>query len=132
MTKYHSARDFVFHLIFWPIVVVVAALAVLAGTQRLFLVLVGLAVLDVLLIWVYTTTYYVLDETELVIVMGPFRKRTNYHDIHDILETRDTTSAPALSFSRVALILKNGRRLLISPRDPKKFIQTLREKIQSH
>jgi hypothetical protein len=71
---------------------------------------------------------YVLDDEGLFIQYGLRKEKIKYKDIRDAELSSNPLSAPALSLSRVKVLLKSGFRL-ISPQDRETFISELKKKI---
>jgi hypothetical protein len=128
MKRFSSARDALFYGIFVPTFVCCIALTVVFAWERLYIPLIGLLVIDALGLSIALLTYYKFDEEALVIVSGPFRWRVKYQDIHAVFRTRDVMSAPALARNRLAIILKNGGRVVISPSNESMFFDELQKR----
>ncbi|MCM3719247.1 PH domain-containing protein [Fictibacillus phosphorivorans] len=77
--------------------------------------------------WLWFSTYYVLDEKELVIRCGPINKRIPYHEIQSAHKTWNPLSSPALSLKRINIKYQFGMAL-ISPKDRDKFLRLLKER----
>jgi hypothetical protein len=77
--------------------------------------------------WLWFTTYYVLDEKELVIRCGPINKRIPYREIKSAHKTWNPFSSPALSLKRINIKYQFGMAL-ISPKDRDKFLRLLKER----
>jgi hypothetical protein len=80
-----------------------------------------------LFIWLMKTTYYVLDDKELIIRSGPIRKKILYYEIKSARKSRNPISSPALSLKRIEILHVFGMAL-ISPKDRDKFLTLLAEK----
>lgn len=80
------------------------------------------------MISIYTGTYYkITDDRWLVIKCGPLHSsRINVDDIEEVKDSNELTNAPALSIDRLEIRYKGGR-ILISPKDKRKFIDDLRK-----
>jgi len=73
------------------------------------------------------STYYRIDGGTLVIRSSVFSWRVPVADIRSITPTRSALSSPALSLDR--LRIDYGRKaIMVSPEDPKRFIEALRAK----
>jgi hypothetical protein len=87
--------------------------------------------LNVLLIlficWLWFSTFYVLDEKELIIRCGPINKRIPYREITSAHKTWNPLSSPALSLKRIHIKYKFGTAL-ISPKDRDQFLKLLKER----
>jgi hypothetical protein len=128
MKRFSSARDALFYGILMPTFACCLALTLVFAWERLYLPFIGALVIDALGLSISLWTYYKFDEEALVIVSGPFRWKVKYQDIHAVFHTRDVTAAPALARNRLAIILKNGERVLISPSNESMFFDELHKR----
>jgi Bacterial PH domain len=71
------------------------------------------------------STYYLIDGDTLVIRSSFLKWRVPIAKIHSVTPTRSPVSSPALSLDRLA-ILYDGKRILVSPQDKRRFIEALR------
>ncbi|MBH0155419.1 PH domain-containing protein [Fictibacillus sp. 5RED26] len=74
--------------------------------------------------WLWFTTYYVLEEKELIIRCGPINKRIPYREISSAHKTLNPISSPALSLKRINITYQFGMAL-ISPKNRDEFLQEL-------
>lgn len=129
MERFPSKRDT------WLAVVLLAALGIscLSLTASLLVPepdpglkwVLGILIASALfVVWVWTTTYYVLTSSELLVRSGPFRWRVPLADIREIKPTRNPLSSPALSLDRLEVRYRHGM-LLISPADKDGFLRSL-------
>lgn len=85
--------------------------------------------LVIFLIWMLVfSTYYVVENSTLVIKSLVFRWKINIDDIIQIEPTHNPLSSPALSLDRLKIsYMKNGRgaKVMISPKDKEGFLNTL-------
>lgn len=77
--------------------------------------------------WLWFSTYYVLEEKDLVIRCGPITKRIPYREIKSAHKTWNPLSSPALSLKRINIKYQFGMAL-ISPKDRGKFLRMLKER----
>ncbi|KZE69333.1 hypothetical protein AWM68_03450 [Fictibacillus phosphorivorans] len=77
--------------------------------------------------WLWFTTYYILDEKELVIRCGPINKRIPYREIYSAHKTWNPLSSPALSLKRINITYQFGMTL-ISPINRDEFLRQLSER----
>jgi membrane protein YdbS with pleckstrin-like domain len=70
---------------------------------------------------------YAVRKDELIIRCGVMRKVIRNEDIKSVELSSDPTSSPALSLQRVAIQLKSGGRVLVSPADRKAFMAHFRQ-----
>jgi membrane protein YdbS with pleckstrin-like domain len=89
------------------------------------IVLILAIMLPVFLLWMWLTTYYVLDESNLVIKYGPFKKIIPLNTIKSVKKTMNPLSSPALSLKRLEIIYGQYNMVLISPKDRDEFMKIL-------
>lgn len=76
----------------------------------------------------FVTTRYTINDTSLQIVCGFFYSNTI--DIRAIVSVRNTNniiSSPAASLDRMEIIMRNGERIIVSPKDKKEFLNHIRQ-----
>ncbi|WP_151749407.1 PH domain-containing protein [Acinetobacter seifertii] len=76
------------------------------------------------------STYYVVENSTLVINSLVFHWKINIDDIIQIEPTHNPLSSPALSLDRLKIsYMKNGRvaKVMISPKDKEVFLNNLRK-----
>ncbi|MCL2637392.1 MAG: PH domain-containing protein [Oscillospiraceae bacterium] len=81
-------------------------------------------------------TYYILEESELLIKVGGFGKgkRIAYSDITSVGETRNPLASAALSMDRIEIKFRDGKTksftnvIYISPKEKQEFLKLLDEK----
>jgi membrane protein YdbS with pleckstrin-like domain len=89
------------------------------------IVLILAVMLPVFLLWMWLTTYYVLDESNLVIKYGPFKIIIPLNTIKSVKKTMNPLSSPALSLKRLEIIYGQYNMVLISPKDRDEFMKIL-------
>jgi hypothetical protein len=129
--KFPSKKDWWLTIIIWGTMV----FAMGSGIYSLifeeskfidFVIVLILAVmLPVFLLWMWLTTYYVLDENNLVIKYGPFKKIIPLNTIKSVKMTMNPLSSPALSLKRLEIIYGQYNMVLISPKDRDEFMKIL-------
>jgi hypothetical protein len=75
------------------------------------------------------STYYLIENNQLIVKSMIFRWKINISDITQIESTHNPLSSPALSLDRLRIYyMKNGRMtsIMISPKDKEGFLNTLR------
>jgi hypothetical protein len=86
--------------------------------------------LVIFLIWMLVfSTYYLIENNQLIVKSMIFRWKINISDITQIESTHNPLSSPALSLDRLRIYyMKNGRMtsIMISPKDKEGFLNTLR------
>ncbi len=78
--------------------------------------------------WLLRSTYYVVDETRLLIRSGPFWFAVPLETIEEILPTHNPLSSPALSLDRLAIhyqVQGKKRMVMISPADKEGFLRVI-------
>jgi hypothetical protein len=81
-------------------------------------------------IWCWTSTYYLIDETRLTAICGPFRFRVKIQDIKEITTNQKTIGwiiRPTLSWNCIVIEYGDSKALSISPENQDTFINTLIE-----
>ena len=84
-----------------------------------------LLVVEGFVVWVFTSTRYVLEARDLWVKSGPFRWRVPLSSIEAVRPTRNPLSSPALSLDRLELRYAGGRTLMISPAERERFLADL-------
>ncbi|WP_174990291.1 PH domain-containing protein [Pandoraea captiosa] len=89
--------------------------------------LIPIAGLGVLLpLWILLDTRYLLTSDELRIHCGPLRWQIPIQDIIYISATRSLFASPALSLDRLRIDYRDGRMVMVSPRDKEPFIAAIK------
>ena len=79
-------------------------------------------------IWIFFHTYYELRRDTLFIRCGPFWRTVSIADIRSAKPTRNPVASMALSLDRIAITLRSGRGVMISPREKDRFLSDLAKK----
>ena len=87
--------------------------------EFIFLLLIGFPA------WVFTTTNYTFDSSDLVIRSGPFSWRIPLGEINSVEPTNSPRSSPALSMDRLRIDYGKGASIMISPKDKEAFLREL-------
>ena len=126
--KFKSAVDWWYYLvILFVIVSLLLSLApqVLSGAVStlygVLVTLVGLGLPVLLLV----STHYTVEADTLVIRSGPFTWNIAVSEIESVKPSRSVFSAPALSLNRIELTYRQGRRILVSPKDSQAFLKAI-------
>ncbi|MDM5317009.1 PH domain-containing protein [Fictibacillus sp. b24] len=131
--KYPSKKDVWLGLILWGSIgygLYISTMALFAENASVsgIIITVLINLLLILFIgWVWFTTYYILDEKELVIRCGPINKRIPYREISSAHKTWNPLSSPALSLKRINITYQFGMAL-ISPKNRDPFLRELSER----
>ncbi|OOE12359.1 PH domain-containing protein [Fictibacillus arsenicus] len=94
--------------------------------ESIFAIFLNLVII-LFICWLWFSTYYVLNERELVIRCGPINKRIPYREITSAHKTWNPLSSPALSLKRINIKYQFGMAL-ISPKDRDRFLHMLKER----
>jgi hypothetical protein len=76
-------------------------------------------------LWILGSTAYTLTPSHLLVRSGPFRWLIPLDSIRSVRPTRDPLSSPALSLDRLRIEYGAARWIMISPRDPDRFMAEL-------
>ena len=75
----------------------------------------------VLPMWLLIGTTYTVIDQELIVKAGPMSWRIPIATISSVRETRNSRSSPALSLDRLLINYGNGRKIMVSPEDKRRF-----------
>jgi hypothetical protein len=78
--------------------------------------------------WLMRSTYYIVDESTLLVCCGPFRWTIALGEIESITPTHNPLSSPALSLDRLWIAYRrHGRKraVMISPLDKDGFLSAI-------
>ena len=134
MDKYVSAKGKIYTAALAGILLLMMLASVLtaiftSGTFRIVLLAFYVIVIGCI-IWIYTGTYYIFGETELLCRCGPFAEKIPYQKIRRATKCRGYLFSMALSELRIEL--KYGRAdtdaTFISPVDEDQFLEALAER----
>lgn len=84
--------------------------------------------------WLIATTYYAVDEINLLIRCGPFWWTVPLQAIESVTPTWNPLSSPALSLDRLWVAYRVGKKtraIMISPLDKAGFCRAIVEKVPS-
>ncbi|WP_137790046.1 PH domain-containing protein [Bacillus sp. E(2018)] len=128
--KYTSKKDWWLGLILWGAVgycAYISTYALVTEKANLLGILIT-GIINLALIgfisWLWFTTYYILEEKELIIKSGPINKKIPYREISSAHKTLNPISSPALSLKRINITYQFGMAL-ISPKNRDEFLQEL-------
>ena len=89
---------------------------------------VGLCFGWALSIWIMLQTYYEFHGDYLLVRCGPFWRKLLIRDIASVESTRNPLASMALSLDRIAIKMRRGSGVMISPRDKARFLKELSKK----
>lgn len=127
--KFKSKRDLSLTLVVWVPLLFVFGIGVFTllstrpGIGLAILVVFLTFIIPLFMLWVWLATYYVLDDRNLIIRSGPYKKVIPLSDIRSVEKTRNPLSAPALSLDRLEIKYGKYGFALISPEDRDAFIE---------
>ena len=78
--------------------------------------------------WLLQSTTYTLTTGFLTVRSGPFHWGVPLRQISRITATRNPLSSPALSLDRLRIEYSDGKILMISPEDRRRFLADLRSR----
>ena len=130
--KFKSKIDWWFHLVVAVFILVPILSFSFSSYTLILLIGIVFVVFCVLVILpMYFFTYYILDETTLLIRGGLYYKRISYKYIERITESRyPWASCAALSYDRIEILYTKGLGVVyISPKEKQEFIKQLNQRI---
>jgi hypothetical protein len=109
------------------IVIVLGTTTVILIVNRAWVGLIPMAFVTFLIVNIYTGTYYkITADNRLIIKCGIVETyEIEIKEIYSVTKSNAAWSSPALSLDRLEINFKDGR-VLISPKDRKKFIEDLK------
>lgn len=122
--KFQSKKDWWTYPVFLGIIV--ATFIPLVKDQDLTSLYIGVPVAG-LLLWIWFTTYYVIERNSLVVRSAFIHKIIPVYEIKSIRRTFNPLSSPALSLDRLEIQYGNGKMVLISPENREKFLEALKK-----
>ena len=126
--RFESKRDL------WLVVLMrglpVLALAVIVAATRDYRgAIAGAIILLIVELFFFETllrgTYYIVEAPALIIRSSIFQWRVPINEIRAVTPTRSPLSSPALSLDRLRIDY-GTRAIMVSPDDPRRFIEALR------
>jgi hypothetical protein len=131
LLKFKSRKDWWLSIIVW----ITMILAIGSGLYALidktpnildFIITFTLCVnLPIFILRMWLTTYYFVDENNLIIKFGPFKKIIPLDTIKFVRKTTNPLSSPALSLKRLEIVHGYDNSVLISPIHRDEFIEIL-------
>jgi hypothetical protein len=90
--------------------------------------IIGPVLVTAFIVWVFTSTYYVLTDDTLFVRGGPVRRTIPLRSVQRLRATREPYSSPALSLDRIE-VTYGSKRVLISPHDKRGFVNALKARV---
>jgi len=131
--KFKSKIDWWLYLIFVTMLLInlmfIALFIIHPGTEYAVCSSLLLLINIIIIIPIWTRTYYVLGDDELYIKCGfCISKQIAYNAIRSVKETRNPLASSGLSLDRIEIIYAGGGVVLISPQNKQEFLRLLAEK----
>lgn len=120
--KFQSKKDWWTYPVFLGIII--AVFIPLFMDKDLTSLYIGVPVAG-LILWIWFTTYYVIEENSLVVRSAFIHKIIPVYDIQSIRRTYNPLSSPALSLDRIEIQYGHGKTVLISPENRESFLEEL-------
>ena len=120
--KFQSKKDWWTYPLFLGIII--AVFIPLFTDKDLTSFFIGVPVAG-LILWIWFTTYYVIEKNSLVVRSAFIHKIIPVYEIKSIRRTFNPLSSPALSLDRLEIQYGNGKMVLISPDNREKFLEEL-------
>ena len=123
--KFQSKRDW------WLMLICVIAIAAIFFPLILDGDLTGLWAgipVTALILWIYFTTYYVIEDSSLRVRSAFINKLIPIYDIRSIKKTFNPLSSPALSMDRLEIRYGTNHMVLISPENRDVFLDELKRR----
>lgn len=132
--RYQTKKDLWLTLTLWAIVIIPTILLTHSlindslNKVETIIIISLLFVIDIFLIWLWCSTYYLITDSKLIVHYGPFKKVIQLDSIQSVQKSSNILSGPALSTKRIEIIYGHYKFILISPEDRDHFIALLLEK----
>lgn len=132
--KFPSKKDWWLTVIVWGAMIFAFGSGIVSisqgslATSDMITTAIGTIGIPIFVIWLWLSTYYVVEEENLVIKYGPFRKTVALRTITSVRKTTNPFSSPALSLIRLEILYGQYNTVLISPIDRDEFMRILAEK----
>lgn len=129
--KYQSKKDWWLTIIVWGAMLFAigsGGYALIEGTSNIgesIVTSLSSIILPIFILWMWFTTYYVIDEKNLIVRFGPFKKIVPLNSIKSVKKTMNPLSSPALSLKRLEIVYGQYNSVLISPKNRDEFIEVL-------
>lgn len=129
--KYKSKTDWWLAVIIWGSMLLTIGIGVYAlatevlSLVELFILILLTILLPLGILWMWFTTFYVIDEQDLIIRYGPFKQKISLQLIKSMQKTMNPLSSPALSLKRMEITYGQYDFVLISPINRDQFMKEL-------
>lgn len=98
--------------------------SIVIGTPFIFIVI-------ILFIWLWSTTYYIIEYEALKIISGPFHWTILIQEIKSIRLNQNAIEGvikPALSWKCIVINYSDNKSISISPQNQEQFLKLLKER----
>ena len=135
--KFKSRKDWWLSIIVWITMIVAfgsGLYALIDKTLNIFDLIITFTlcvILPIFILWMWLTTYYLVDENNLIIKFGPFKKIIPLDTIKSVRKTTNPISSPALSLKRLEIVYGYYNSVLISPIHRDEFIEILSKRCKN-
>ncbi|MGM0842772.1 MAG: PH domain-containing protein [Bacillota bacterium] len=135
--KFKSRKDWWLSLIVWTTMIFGIGSGIYAIIDKapialdLIITLTLCVLLPLFVLWMWVTTYYVVDENNLIIRFGPFKKIIPLDTVKSVRKTTNPISSPALSLKRLEIVYGYYNSVLISPIHRDEFIEILSKRCKN-
>ncbi|MCR8848332.1 PH domain-containing protein [Rossellomorea sp. SC111] len=135
--KIKSRKDWWLSIIVWTSMVFAIGSGLYAlidktpNTLDLIITFTLCVILPLFILWMWVTTYYVVDESNLTIRFGPFKKIIPLDTVKSVRKTTNPISSPALSLKRLEIVYGYYDTVLISPIHRDEFIEILSKRCKN-
>ncbi|MGE8205826.1 PH domain-containing protein [Heyndrickxia sp. NPDC080065] len=132
--RFYSKKGPIISISMWSLIIILFSTMIFLLIQGIhdsdtLLGLVIVLISFVLIIWLWTNTYYeITNNGNLKIIAGPFKyANIDIKAIKSINSTKSIISSPALSMDRIEIQYNKWYTVIISPKDQSQFIKKLKE-----
>ncbi|WP_166242931.1 PH domain-containing protein [Paenibacillus turpanensis] len=129
--KFQSRKDWWLTFILWGsmlLLIGIGGFTLFAGEfhlSKIFVVFPLMIVFPIFMLWMWLTTFYVIDDSHLLIRYGPFKKNIPLSAIVSVKNTTNPSSSPALSLQRLEIAYNRYDSVLVSPQNRDQFLELL-------
>lgn len=79
-------------------------------------------------IWMWINTDYIINQSELIIRSGPFKKTVPLDKITKVMPVKSIASSAAFSLTRLEILYGKWDMVHVSPLEQEKFLNLLKER----
>ncbi len=134
--KFEAKRDLSYRILFWTSTILFFGLAIglfvpvynEAGLFASIILSTIFGLFGIVILWFWFRTFYFVTDEELIIQVGPFKRRIQIRSIKKIEKTHSQIASAALSKERYYLYYNAYDYTLIAPENIETFVQVINEK----